>query len=189
MNPFSPTCKKRKCLCFSNHFFSHRPCCTFKATRGGLCAGPWLSGLFRAEAHSNYLVTFTPRLVSLWLLAAFVLGHHTTRFLFPTENYADVFKHSETLLIMALSVRALSPHVYLAQPDGEQTLTSTAIRTSTHDIRANTKVRLNWKEGKGPFHQWSNWQNDLEETNLPAAVLWRCSSLMTVWGWCFNSPS
>lgn len=67
-----------------------------------------------------------------------------------------MFEHSEPLLTMALSVHAPSPHMYLAEPDGEQTLTSTAVHALTHDIRANTKVRLKWEEGKGSCHQWSN---------------------------------
>jgi hypothetical protein len=53
---------------------------------------------------------------------------------------------------MGLRLQALGPHMYLIQPDKEQKPTSTAVQASTHDSKANAKVRLNWKEGNGLFH-------------------------------------
>jgi len=37
-------------------------------------------------------------------------------------------------------------------------------------IKANTQVRLNWREGKGPrpFHQWNIRENDFKKPNLLA---------------------
>lgn len=86
--PFLPICKKwqsRLCLFFKGL------ACTHSANCGRAVCRAQSQGLFRAStSQSSYLLC--PSLV-LWLWAAFILGHPIFKFfLFPAENYADVFR-------------------------------------------------------------------------------------------------
>lgn len=147
--PFLPICKKwqsRLCLFFKGL------ACTHSANCGRAVCRAQSQGLFRAStSQSSYLLC--PSLV-LWLWAAFILGHPIFKFfLFPAENYADVFRQSKTQHSTqtwrqpACSRSTRAPH---SRTRGRQQLTQDEPQHT--DSKADTRLRLNCKEGKGHFN-------------------------------------